>query len=44
MRARKRMVFGVIAASVSDIAQRELLMGIIAQAKEYNVDIAVITT
>lgn len=37
------MVFGVIAASVSDISQRELLMGIIAQAKEYGADIAVIS-
>lgn len=34
MRSKKRMLFGVIAASVSDISQRELLFGIIEEAKK----------
>lgn len=37
------MLFGVIAASVSDISQRELLLGIIEEAKKNNIDIAVIS-
>lgn len=43
MRTKKRMLFGVIAAAVSDIAQRELLLGIIEEAKKHNIDIAVIS-
>ena len=34
VRSKKRMLFGVIAASVSDISQRELLLGIIEEAKK----------
>lgn len=43
MKPQKRMIFGIIAASVSDIAQRELLVGIIEQAEKHNIDIAVIS-
>lgn len=43
MRSKKRMLFGVIAASVSDISQRELLLGIIEEAQKNNIDIAVIS-
>lgn len=43
MRSKKRMLFGVVAASVSDIPQRELLSGIIEEAQKNNIDIAVIS-
>ena len=37
------MIFGVIAADVSFTAQRELIIGIIDEAKKYNIDISVIS-
>lgn len=37
------MIFGVVAADVSAVTQRELLIGIIEEAKKYNIDIAVIS-
>lgn len=40
---KKRMLFGVIAASVSEVSQRELLYGIEEEAKKRNIDIAVIS-
>lgn len=43
MKTKKRMLFGVIAAAISDITQRELLLGIIEEAKKHNIDIAVIS-
>lgn len=41
--SKNRMIFGVIAADVSFTAQRELIIGIIDEAKKYNIDIAVIS-
>ena len=35
MKTKKRMLFGVIAAAISDITQRELLLGIIEEAKKH---------
>ena len=43
MNVKKRMVFGIIAAEVYKIAQRELLMGIIEQANKNGIDTAVIS-
>ena len=41
--SKNRMIFGVIAADVSFTAQRELIIGIIDEAKKYNIDISVIS-
>jgi len=38
-----RLVFGVVAAQMSDMEQTEILQGAINQAKIYNIDIAVIS-
>ncbi len=43
MRKQNRLVFGVIAAQVSDIEQREILQGIISTSQNFNIDIAVIS-
>lgn len=43
MRKHNRLVFGVIAAQVSDIEQREILEGIICTAQKFDIDIAVIS-
>ena len=39
----RRRIFGVIAANVADIEQREILGGIIERAQMMNIDIAVIS-
>lgn len=38
-----RLIFGVVAAQMSDMEQTEILQGAINQAKVYNIDIAVIS-
>ena len=40
---KNRPIYGVIAAQVADIEQREILLGIIETAQEFNIDIAVIS-
>ena len=40
---KKRLIFGVVAASVADIEQREILSGIIEKAQELNIDIAIMS-
>lgn len=40
---KNRSVYGVIAAQVADIEQREILFGIIETAQKMNIDIAVIS-
>ena len=40
---KNRPIYGVIAAQVADIEQREILLGIIETAQELNIDIAVIS-
>lgn len=43
MQQEKRRIFGIIGAEVNCVAQRELLKGIIEQAKRCNIDIAVLS-
>ncbi|MEE5994439.1 MAG: substrate-binding domain-containing protein [Oscillospiraceae bacterium] len=43
MHKNKRDIYGVIAANVADIEQREILSGIISKAQELNIDVAVIS-
>ena len=38
-----RKIFGVIAAQPADMEQREILFGIMEQAKKYGIDIAVLS-
>ena len=40
---KKRKIFGVVAATVADIEQREILSGIIERAQSLNIDIAVMS-
>lgn len=40
---KNRPIYGVIAAQVADIEQREILYGIIETAQKLNIDIAVIS-
>ena len=40
---KKRRIFGVVAAQVSDIEQREILSGAIEKAQSMNIDLAVIS-
>ena len=39
----KRPIFGVIAAQAADMEQHQILNGIIEQAQNFNIDIAVFT-
>ena len=43
MHKNKRDIYGVIAANVADIEQREILSGIISKAQELNIDVVVIS-
>lgn len=40
---KKRKIFGVVAATVADIEQREILSGIIEKAQSMNIDIVVLS-
>ena len=39
----KRLIYGVITAQVSDIEQREILLGVIESAQKLDIDIVVIS-
>ena len=39
----KKLVYGVITAQVSDIEQREILLGIIETAQKLDIDIVVVS-